>query len=175
MQKSRELELLDSDNIPFEDIEKNMEELNVINSFLGGHAITINGIKQLLVNKEINSNNSLLVCEIGCGGGDNLFAIYKSLNKKLSLQLIGIDIKEACILSAKKKYPTLPAKWLENSYEKTTFHHQPDIIFSSLFCHHFSDEALVLQLKWMHENKVHYDSKNPIKLFGRTKTDRDAE
>lgn len=152
MQKSRELELLDSDNIPFEDIEQNMQELNVINTLLGGHAITINGLKQLLVDKEFKSNNSLLVCEIGCGGGDNLNAIYNSLKRKLPIQMIGVDIKGACLLSAKKKYPLLPANWIENSYEKTTFQKQPDIIFSSLFCHHFSDEALVYQLKWMYEN-----------------------
>jgi 2-polyprenyl-3-methyl-5-hydroxy-6-metoxy-1,4-benzoquinol methylase len=152
MKKSRELELLDSDNIPFEDIEQNMQELNVINTLLGGHAITINGLKQLLVDKEFKSNNSLLVCEIGCGGGDNLNAIYNSLKIKLPIQMIGVDIKGACLLSAKKKYPLLPANWIENSYEKTTFQQQPDIIFSSLFCHHFSDEALVYQLKWMYEN-----------------------
>jgi hypothetical protein len=32
------------------------------------------------------------------------------------------------------------------------FENKPDIIFSSLFCHHFTDEELVFQLKWMHEN-----------------------
>jgi len=152
MQKSRELELLDSDNIPFEDIQQNMQELNVINTLLGGHAITINGVKQLLVDKKFKSNNSLLVCEIGCGGGDNLNAIYKALKRKLHIQMIGVDIKGACLLSAKKKHPLLPANWIENSYEKTTFQEKPSIIFSSLFCHHFSDEALVYQLKWMYEN-----------------------
>jgi 2-polyprenyl-3-methyl-5-hydroxy-6-metoxy-1,4-benzoquinol methylase len=129
-----------------------MQELNVINTLLVGHAITINGVKQILVEKEFKSNNSLLICEIGCGGGDNLNAIYKALKRKLHLQMIGVDIKGACLLSAKKKYPLLPANWIENSYEKTTFRQQPDIIFSSLFCHHFSDEALVYQLKWMYEN-----------------------
>jgi hypothetical protein len=29
---------------------------------------------------------------------------------------------------------------------------RPDIIFSSLFCHHFTDEQLVQMLKWLRQN-----------------------
>ena len=29
---------------------------------------------------------------------------------------------------------------------------KPDIIFSSLFCHHFTDDELIFQLRWMKEN-----------------------
>ena len=31
---------------------------------------------------------------------------------------------------------------------------KPDIIFSSLFCHHFSDEELVEMLHWMEKNSL---------------------
>lgn len=31
---------------------------------------------------------------------------------------------------------------------------KPDIIFSSLFCHHFTDEELIEIIKWMHENSL---------------------
>ena len=48
-------ELLDKDDIPFEDIRLNMHELNTINSWLGGHNITLVGIKKLLKNrKQVN-------------------------------------------------------------------------------------------------------------------------
>jgi hypothetical protein len=32
------------------------------------------------------------------------------------------------------------------------FTDKPDIIFSSLFCHHFTEAALVEQLQWMQQN-----------------------
>ncbi len=32
------------------------------------------------------------------------------------------------------------------------FNQKPDIIFSSLFCHHFTNNELVEQLRWMHQN-----------------------
>ena len=40
-QRSYQKELLDRDDIPFEDIQQNMKELEFINHFLGGHNITL--------------------------------------------------------------------------------------------------------------------------------------
>jgi hypothetical protein len=47
-QRANTRELLDEDDIPFADIRKNMEELEVINTWLGGHVITISGFKSML-------------------------------------------------------------------------------------------------------------------------------
>ena len=44
-QRSDEKELLDRDDIPFTDIERNMHELDLINTWLGGHAISKRGLK----------------------------------------------------------------------------------------------------------------------------------
>lgn len=74
--RSYKKELLDRDDIPFEDIRQNMKELDFINTYLGGHSITIAGFKKLLGNRKIVS-----VCEIGCGGGDNLNAIHSWAKK----------------------------------------------------------------------------------------------
>src|ERR1700761_9601521 len=46
--RSDEKELLDRDDIPFADIEKNMQELDFINTWLGGHSVSLNGLKRLL-------------------------------------------------------------------------------------------------------------------------------
>ena len=45
--RSSELELLDGENIPFNHIHQNMIELNFINTWLGGHGITLKGFKKL--------------------------------------------------------------------------------------------------------------------------------
>jgi 2-polyprenyl-3-methyl-5-hydroxy-6-metoxy-1,4-benzoquinol methylase len=95
-------ELLDADNIPFENIKRNLQELNTINTLLGGHAITKKGIKQF-----IQENNKLHICEIGCGGGDNLQAISKIKNTNFTFT--GIDLKKECIDFAKQKYASLHA------------------------------------------------------------------
>ncbi|CAN5809393.1 class I SAM-dependent methyltransferase [soil metagenome] len=142
-------ELLDSDDIPFADIKKNMQELNTINSLLGGHKITVDGLQELVGNKK-----EITVCEIGCGGGDNLAAISKILHKKnMHYKCIGIDIKKECIDFAKQNSAnTYPAEWIVSDYKKVSFDQKPDIIFSSLFCHHFAENELTDQLQWMQVN-----------------------
>ncbi len=140
-------ELLDADNIPFEDIKRNMQELNTINTLLGGHAITIDGIKVFTKEKK-----ALHICEIGCGGGDNLLAISKMKNTNFSFT--GIDLKQECIDFAKQKYTSLHANWIASDYSKVNFDTKPDVVFSSLFCHHFTEKQLVEMLIWMRENST---------------------
>ncbi|HWB24304.1 MAG TPA: methyltransferase domain-containing protein [Chitinophagaceae bacterium] len=149
--RSYKKELLDEDDIPFDDIKRNMQELEFINTWLGGHNITINGFKKLL-----GDRRNITICEIGCGGGDNLAAIAKWCNrKKIQLHCIGIDIKPACIELAKQnEYCGAGNSWIVNDYRDVTFDAKPVIIFSSLFCHHFTDEELQQQLKWMYNNSA---------------------
>ena len=92
--RSYQKELMDGDDISFAAMAQTLKELNIVNTRLGGHAITINGVKQL-----INNNQTVTICEIGCGGGDNLNAIYKyccknniSINRK-GAKLMGIFLR----------------------------------------------------------------------------------
>lgn len=147
--RSYQKELLDEDFIPFAAIKQNMRELNFINKWLGGHRITIHGFKKLAANRK-----QVSICEIGCGGGDNLVAINEWCKKrKISLCITGIDIKNECITFAKSNANfTTSADWITSDYRTVNFRMKPDIIFSSLFCHHFSNDDLAFQFKWMKEN-----------------------
>lgn len=142
-------ELLDGDDIPFADIKRNMQELNTINTLLGGHKITVDGLLQLIGYKK-----EMTICEIGCGGGDNLAAISKALSsKQVAHKCIGIDIKQECIDFAKQNPSNnYLSEWLVSDYRKVSFDQKPDIIFSSLFCHHFTEFELQQQLQWMQAN-----------------------
>ncbi len=150
--RSYQKEILDNDDIPFADIKQNLKELNTVNTYLGGHAITIAGVKELIT--KYNSKTPVQICEIGCGGGDNLKAIHEFCAKnKIRANFIGVDIKPECIAFASQQYPNLPAQWVTNDYKKTVFgDHKPDIIFSSLFCHHFAEAELVTMLQWMKQH-----------------------
>ena len=181
-ERSYKKEILDTDNIPFADIRQNMKELNAVNTHLGGHAITISGIKKLLRHPKINK--TITVCEIGCGGGDNLHAIEKWCTKKnINVAFIGIDIKQACVDFALEQYPLLPCRWIRSDYKNISFvDDKPDIIFSSLFCHHFNDEELIFMLQWMKKhatngffiNDLHrhwlayYSIQNITRIFSRS-------
>ncbi|MGB8191819.1 MAG: methyltransferase domain-containing protein [Chitinophagaceae bacterium] len=155
--RSYQAELLDDKEVPFEDIRRNMEELDTINTWLGGHAITIAGLKKILQRGNLlqpqNRLSTITICEIGCGGGNNLIAIDKWLKKKkLKASYIGIDINPHCLAHAKATAGLAHAQWITADYKEVQFDDQPHIIFSSLFCHHFKDDELVTMLQWMEQN-----------------------
>ena len=147
--RSDEKELLDAENVPFADIRLNMQELNTINTLLGGHRVTLQGLKQLLKNRE---DQTLSICEIGCGGGDNLLVIHNWCNsQRIKITLTGIDIKPACINFCRQQH-NIDVNWICSDYQNVQFEHKPDIIFSSLFCHHFTHPELVYMVQWMNTN-----------------------
>lgn len=147
--RSYKKELLDGVNIPFPDIAENMRELDYINSHLGGHQITIKGFKIFASDKK-----NISICEIGCGGGDNLKVLSNySNNKNINSSFTGIDINAECIKFARKNSDLYQINFIESDYKKVVFgNNKPAIIFSSLFCHHFTEEELIEMLMWMKEN-----------------------
>lgn len=144
--------MLDRNGIPFADIRRNMEELEFINRYLGGHAITLDGIKALLKHQE-NLHKEISIAEIGCGGGDNLRAIRDwAISQNFPAKLIGIDLNEECITYAAQHPKNKGIRFLHSDYRLARFETTPAIVFSSLFCHHFTDEELAAQLQWMKAN-----------------------
>lgn len=147
--RSFQKELLDRDDIPFEDIRQNMKELGSINTRLGGHKITIAGIKFLIKNIVQHPENSIRICEIGCGGGDNLRVIRNWCERNnITATLTGIDINPHCISFAQSRNENSGITFICSDYKAVSFEQNPDIIFSSLFCHHLSNEELVKMLQW---------------------------
>jgi 2-polyprenyl-3-methyl-5-hydroxy-6-metoxy-1,4-benzoquinol methylase len=150
-ERSAMTELIDAPGISFTDWAVCLRELNTINTWLGGHAITLEGVKKL----DGAADSSFTIAEIGCGGGDNLKAIHRQNKKRnIHIKFIGIDINKACTDFAKKNCCELTeATFIASDYKKVFFNdHKPDIIFNSLFCHHFTNEQLVEMLMWMKEN-----------------------
>ena len=127
-----------------------MQELNFINSYLGGHEITLKGLKTIILQSSFSPLTEVSICEIGCGGGDNLKAIESWCKKRnISASFIGIDINADCIQVAQSACKGISAEFIQSDYKLVSFPKKPAIIFSSLFCHHFSNEELVEMLQWM--------------------------
>lgn len=151
MKRSYHKELLDNPDIPFGDIKKNMEELAVINHLLGGHKITLEGVMALAKNHPVSE--PLHIVEIGCGGGNNLFVIKEWAAKNdIPVLLTGIDIHPECINYANAQARNQNVRFICSDYRMVVLSPSPHIIFSSLFCHHFTEDELVAQLQWMHRN-----------------------
>jgi 2-polyprenyl-3-methyl-5-hydroxy-6-metoxy-1,4-benzoquinol methylase len=149
LSRSYEKELLDRTDIPFDAIDRNMYELDVINTWLGGHAISVAGLKKLIGNRR-----EMTICEIGCGGGDNLIALRRYCQRRgIKVRFTGIDINPHCIAVARKKLTGAEASFLTSDYLLAHLgDEKPDVVYSSLFCHHFTDQELVTMLRWMRDH-----------------------
>ncbi len=146
--RSSEQELLDRDDLPFADLLQNLKELDRINTLLGGHRATLAGLQAFLT---AANGRPLHIAEIGCGGGDNLRVVHRFLKARgIPHTLTGVDLKPECIRYAREAQdPDAVIDWQCCDYRDTAWTTPPDVIFSSLFCHHFSDAALVEQLQWL--------------------------
>jgi 2-polyprenyl-3-methyl-5-hydroxy-6-metoxy-1,4-benzoquinol methylase len=146
--RSYQKEILDIETPLFNDVKKAMKELDFINTWLGGHAITRQGFKKLLQDRK-----DMSVCEIGCGGGNNLAAIKKwCMRNNVKATFTGIDINENCIEYAIQQNREM--EFIFSDYQQVSFERKQDIIFSSLFCHHFTDEELIGMMQWMKANST---------------------
>ena len=104
--------------------------------------------------------------------------------KHIHLKLIGIDIKPACIAYARKNTPIDDENFIISDYKQADFgNDKPDIIFTSLFCHHFTANELISMMQWMRSNSkigffindlhrhpvAYYSIKIATRLFSRSK------
>jgi 2-polyprenyl-3-methyl-5-hydroxy-6-metoxy-1,4-benzoquinol methylase len=141
-QRSKETEMLDEPNIPKELLFKNLKELELINRTLGGHSISLEGIRELLTDKSKIYN----IIDIGCGGGDAMKEIaHWAERHEYKVNIIGVDMNADCIEFTKqacKQYPNISGVVMDyRDYLKTN--NNVDIIHCSLFCHHLTNDQLI--------------------------------
>jgi 2-polyprenyl-3-methyl-5-hydroxy-6-metoxy-1,4-benzoquinol methylase len=146
--RSYETELLDAPGIPKELLFQNLRELDIINKTLGGHSITLDGIKQLLNDK----NKTYHIVDIGCGGGDAMKEIGGWAKKHgYAVKLTGVDMNADCIEYMEDSCRSLPEiKGVVMDYrDYLKTNDTVDIIHCSLFCHHLKDEELTELFEYM--------------------------
>ncbi len=140
--RSEEKELLDDTNIQQDLLFKNLRELGILNRFTGGHAISLNGIKQLIT----DHTKIYHVVDLGCGSGDSLRAIADwARDNNFNVQLIGVDMNADVIEYLQnhcRSYPEISG--ITTDYQEFLDRNTSvDIVHCSLFCHHLSDDELI--------------------------------
>jgi ubiquinone/menaquinone biosynthesis C-methylase UbiE len=147
--RSNEKELIDDLELDNDALRQNLEELALINKYLGGNQVTVSGLSRLISkpNSPITNHQSpLKIADLGCGGGDMLMVMANWAKKKaVSAQFIGIDANDFMIDFAKKRTDNYKnISYLhENVFSEEFKEKSFDIITMTLFCHHFDDESLV--------------------------------
>lgn len=149
--RSLEKEQMDNLDLSGEDLNKTLSGLSIINKYLGNTSSTFNAVKKEI----LNTNKALKIIDLGCGGGDNLRAISNwCKNNNRSVELIGIDANRHILEFAKQQNNSsrdieyLQADILDSQFILPNC----DILISSHFMYHFSDQEIVQFLKQAKKN-----------------------
>jgi len=135
-------ELMDKPDIPSWLVHKNLAELDFLNRYSGSHSLSVKGIKRLMKDKE----KTYHIVDLGCGSGDVMKYIAQWARSNFyKVKLTGVDMNPEAIEYLKQNclnYPEIEG--VVNNYkdylEKVA---DIDIIHSSLFCHHLTDNELI--------------------------------
>jgi 2-polyprenyl-3-methyl-5-hydroxy-6-metoxy-1,4-benzoquinol methylase len=125
-------------------LDQALRELEVINRLLGGDNVTIDGIARLI------NDNSLItpvvIGDCGCGGGDLAMKIVRWGRKNgIHMKVEGIDANPHIVEYARehcKYFPEISFS-AEDVFGPSFRSKKYDILTSTLFTHHFTDEQLI--------------------------------
>lgn len=136
---------MDDFSITDDRIDKALEELKIINAFLGGNSISSKAIDYLITQKKLKSTIDIL--DVGSGGAsiyDKVQSRFKKRYIKVNWTCIDLNLR-ACRFEKKtlKGDNVVCCDAYRLPFKKKTF----EIVHASLFLHHFSEEGIIQLLK----------------------------
>ncbi|RNI30390.1 methyltransferase domain-containing protein [Rufibacter immobilis] len=138
---------MDDLTLASDDLRRNLEELEFINVWLGGHDVVRNGLNQILRHPFSGSfsKKRLKIADLGSGGGDTLRMVARWARKqKVAVELVGIDANAFMLrysASLSQDYPEITYRQAD-VFSPEFAQEQFDVVICSLFLHHFKDDAL---------------------------------
>ncbi|RPD49665.1 methyltransferase domain-containing protein [Hymenobacter sediminis] len=149
--RATEEELMDDLSLASDELRQNLDELETINTWLGGYAPVLHALDRL--RPHFPAGRPLRLADLGSGGGDTLRQVARWARRRgVAVELIGIDANRFMLDYAAARSTAYP----EISYQQADifspeFQQQSfDVLTASLFCHHFPDEQLTHLLKQWH-------------------------
>ncbi|RIJ37390.1 methyltransferase domain-containing protein [Pontibacter oryzae] len=149
-QRSEELELMDDLSLSGEELRQNLQELEVINNWLGGHKVVLNALEQLSAKYK---PTRLRIADIGCGGGGTLKSIARWARKRsIPVELVGVDANDFMVQYARNCCAAYSEITIEQHdvFSESFAQQKYDVVVCSLFCHHFTDRQLVCMFRQLY-------------------------
>lgn len=149
--RATEEELMDDHALATDALRQNLDELETINTWLGGYAPVLNALERL--RPQFPKGRPLRLADLGSGGGDTLRHVACWARRhRIPVELIGIDINPFMLEYAASKAREFPEiSFRQEDIFSPAFQAQSfDIITCSLFCHHFPNETLAPLLAQCH-------------------------
>ena len=142
--RSPSVEIMDDLDCDGEVVFQTLRELDVINHWLGGNAVTINALKKRW--QTIPKEYIITIADLGCGSGELLRIISRLAEREnRQVRLTGFDANPHIVEYAR----THSIEFEDITYETANvfseeFQEQKfDVVLATLFMHHFSEVELV--------------------------------
>lgn len=142
--RSAGIEIMDNLDCSGEVVHQTLRELDFINQWLGGNAVTVDAVKSVM--NQLPKEQSLTIVDLGCGSGEMLKILARLARKQnRKAALTGVDANANIIAYARKhteRFPEIEYEAIDilsDSFRKRKF----DIVIATLFFHHFSTEELI--------------------------------
>jgi len=149
-------ELMDDLTLASDALRQNLDELETINTWLGGYRPVLTALHRL--RPYFPDGRPLCLADLGSGGGDTLRHIARWARRRaLPLALVGVDANAFMLHYATSKASAYPEiSFQQQDIFSEAFQQQPfDVLTCSLFCHHFTDAELVpLLQRWHRQARV---------------------
>lgn len=146
---------MDNLDLSGKELEQTLRQLAFINRSLGNTSSLIREVLKVI--KE-NQLEEVKIIDLGCGGGDVLTDLAKSLGKRdITYSLVGVDGNPHALEHARKESKDIPslrfrqADILAKDFELEAC----DMLISSHFMYHFEENALIHFLR-KHKKSVKY-------------------
>jgi len=141
MRRHFEKEIMDDFTITDERIDSALDELKIINKYLGGCSASRDGINKLILNPAGTRSHSVL--DVGAGGSENL-NFDKTENENLNITSLDIN-ERACYYTRNniRGGQVVCGNALFMPFKESSF----DIVHASLFLHHFTEDEIIRLLE----------------------------
>ena len=146
-ERSNQAELMDDFNEGLKSLRIVFDDINRVNTILGGSSITVNAVAQLM---KKNLQENYTVVDMGCGDGNMLREVAKYCRRKnIEVRLIGVDLNAEALQLAEEASTNYP----EIEYQRSDILKLKvadlncDIVINTLTMHHFVNKDLLIFLK----------------------------
>ncbi len=163
-------------------VNQTLRELDFINHWLGGNAVTVNAVNYVL--KKIPNEKEITIADLGCGSGEMLRLLAHKLKKQnRNANFTGVDANANIIDYAIRQSNAFTnlSFFAENILEDPFKQKHFDVVLATLFFHHFETDDLIKILRQLKQqsnfiiiNDIHrhplayYSIKSLTQLFSKS-------
>jgi 2-polyprenyl-3-methyl-5-hydroxy-6-metoxy-1,4-benzoquinol methylase len=149
-------EVMDDLNCDGEVVYQTLRELDVINQWLGGNAVTLSALEKLW--SKVPRQQSISIADLGCGSGEMLRIISRlARQQNREVILSGYDANTNITnyaTSHSTEYKNVSFEAI-NVFDINFQNQKFDIIMATLFTHHFTNQQLIeLFSSWKQQVRV---------------------